>query len=93
MILCVNHVVSNEKIFFSALIIFHQVEAPSIRVLNTMGPTLMDDLSGILLKDGGSPMLDARSQPIMGCTLMIVRAGQQPIRVFTLTVTFQEPPE
>ena len=34
------------------------------------------DLSGDLLKDGGSLTLDARSQLIMGFTLMTARAGQ-----------------
>jgi len=32
-------------------------------------------------------MLDARSQPMIGYTLMAALAGQLPIRVFTLTVT------
>jgi len=47
------------------------------------------DPSGSLLKDGGSLTLDARSQPIMGYTLMAARAGQPPTRVFTLTATLR----
>jgi len=39
--------------------------------------------SGGVLKDGGSPTLDARSQPIMSYTLMIARAGQQPTHGFS----------
>ena len=38
-------------------------------------------------------MLDARSPLIMGYTMMSARAGLQPVWVFTLTVTFEEPPE
>jgi len=45
-----------------------------------------DPLGGFL-KEGGLPTLDAQSQPIVGYNLMAVRAGQPPIRVFTLTVT------
>jgi len=48
------------------------------------------DSLGSLLKDRGSLTLDAQSQFIMGYTLMVARAGQQPIRVFTLTVTLRE---
>jgi len=45
------------------------------------------DPYGGLLKDGGSPMLDVQSQPIMGYTLMVARESKPPIWVFTLTVT------
>jgi len=38
-------------------------------------------------------MLDVRSQPIMGYTLMAARACQPPIWVFNPTVTFQGAPE
>ena len=41
------------------------------------------------LKDGGSPMLAAWSQLIMGYTLMAARVGQLPIWVFTLIVTLR----
>ena len=47
------------------------------------------DPSGSLLKDGGLLTLDAWSQLIMGYTLMAARAGQLPIRVFTLTLTLR----
>ena len=42
-----------------------------------------------LLKDGGSPASILKSQPIIGYTLMALRANPWPIRVFTLTVTLQ----
>ena len=40
-----------------------------------------------LLKDGNSPALIPRCQPIKGYTLMVVRADPQLIQVFTLTAT------
>jgi len=43
------------------------------------------DPSRGFLKDESSSTLDARSQPIIEYTLMVVRAGQLPIYVFTLT--------
>jgi len=43
--------------------------------------------SGSLQKDGKSRTLTARSQPIMGPTMMATRASQLPTRVFTLTGT------
>ena len=52
-----------------------------------------DDPSEGLLKDGGLPTLDAQSQPIMGYTLMAVRAGQPPIWVITLMATLRGLPE
>ena len=39
------------------------------------------DPSMAFLKDGGSPILDAWSQPITGYTLVTARAGQTPIRL------------
>jgi len=50
---------------------------------------LDDDPSESLLKVGGLPTLTVQSQPIMGYTLMATRGDQQPIRVFTLTVTLR----
>jgi len=43
------------------------------------------DPSRGFLKDESSRTLNARSQPIIEYTLMVVRAGQPPIQVFTLT--------
>jgi len=49
----------------------------------------MATLCGGFLKDGGSPTLDAQSQPIMGYTRMAAQAGESSIRVFTLTATLR----
>ena len=47
------------------------------------------DPSRGFLKDGGLLMLDACSQLIKGYTLIVARAGQLPIWVFTLTATLR----
>ena len=89
-ILCVSHIMFNEKIIFCYLNLFHPIliSAPSIASMSTayMGlPLTMT--SGGFLKHGGSPTLDGQSQPVMGYTLMATQGSQLPIWDFTLTAT------
>ena len=92
-ILRVSHITFNENIIFCYLNLFYPtlIFALSITSMSTayMGLHPDGDPSGGVLKDEGSPTLDARSQPIMGYTLMAAQTGQPPIWVFILTPTLR----
>ena len=70
-VLCVSHIMLNEKIIFYHLNLFHSslISAPSIaHIVNRLyGSSSYGDPLGDFLKNRGSPILalDAQIQPIM----------------------------